>query len=107
MTGAFYGVAGAYDSVFYFAGVAVFVSGIMFFLLPRLLEKESWRISKNLKLAWKVGKTAEKRTNLNLMSSYEKSLGQMMFSLHSDVVLPLGILPVNLRRNSVAVITKL
>ena len=93
-----YGVTGNYDATFYFAGIAIFVSGLMLLIVPWMLEFENLRIIKNEKLAWLVGKKAVNRTPLTEFATGDKSLGHMMLALHADFALPLGVSQLDQRR---------
>ena len=97
-----YGVTQNYDAAFYFAGIAIFISGLMLLVVPWMLDIENLRIIKNEKLAWLVGKREVNGTPLSDIAKVDKSLGQMMLTIHADFALPLGLSQLDQRRISEA-----
>ena len=66
--------------------------------IPKILMLERQRREKNEQIAWQVGKTAENGHPSNNMSINQKSVGQLMLSIHAINILPLGDPTTVLRR---------
>ena len=84
----------------------MFISGIILLPIPKILKLESQRREKNEQIAWQVGKTAENGHPLNTMSINQKSVGQLMLSIHAINILPLGDPTIDLRRKVVTAFTR-
>ena len=100
-------MTGDYNAAFYFAGAVVFFSGIMLFLVPTMSEKEIKKRMLNEQLAWQVGKTANNWNLSEILSTNQKSVGQLILCLYAGVVvMPLGQSTADQRRKSVSVPVK-
>ena len=84
----------------------MFISGIILLPIPKILKLESQRREKNEQIAWQVGKTAENGHPLNTMSINQKSVGQLMLSIHAINILPLGDPTTDLKRKVVTAFTR-